>query len=1005
MSLDISIAEEAEVFNNNLELIKNNSKIGQDPIYDVFLGDFTLNPATVQVKRGMSFEEFFELVTVRHRHFRRREDLAKHYSNPQEVEAWKKLNIDPKHPENPVAFNEAVLAKMVKEGLFFCGATVSGGRRGDQFASGISFLVYDIDKMKDGTSGVSEEAFLAITGCDIGFRYGWYESASSKIGARKFRIIIPLINTFPLSVNDKDNYNKTYDMVWRYLFGSTPEGSLVTYDTACTDITRLFFTMRKTCVDGHKASFGICDDLGDFLDFAPFFQMQKSKPITKSTTRTTATGTQLSSVPPQKTAQFSPTKNFTFREEKTIKYFQERMERAVAAGTRNNELNLLVFEQWPLLRERYFNKEEMDEIREEFIKIGNATYDSQSDGPQGAYEKANEKTVDSAIKRVGDDMGRDYNRMNKFQKDAYNFFFKTEYFFTKVVGKTSASLMDDFRKVVFSENIICFTDCIYMLNENTNYWTSLSQLLHGEDRDIDSQKILLSELIRTPLKVKLDLMEIRFREEEAAVLSENPAYYIMLKKKLIPADEQFDKFTSLIQKVRSFYSMFADDIRAVSENIKRLVNGGTLSQSQIEDLWQDRNLPDLQSPEKIKFPFSDGRVLGYNKDKGEFEITKAEPKDYIRREYAQDMADFDPLARYNNPAWDAFINGLFSCDEDRDWFKMFVGSSLLMDGSGHEKLTFLYGGSRTGKSTLIEKIFKKVFSDNIIGTVSQRIFGSPDGPSSEHTSMNKRRISTISEFTDESGKVLSAALKSTISSDSVEVRGHFSRETVSIRKKGIVICCANTNKIPSFQSDDNAVWQRLAILETPHEHRAICDPRFDPKKHKPIISNLDHNILSGDKRAIIQWFFDGALMFIKGNEEAIKNMTPNMWRLLEEVRYERGESFRHILERYITPVDPTFLTSVAGQSKSWARVPVSALLDISMISESYSKRGFTVTGAIFTREVKAAGYDVVRSNGRDRNGKELCKVNCIEGYRWANLDITLRDMNNLFLPEIFGFSR
>lgn len=181
-----------------------------------------------------------------------------------------------------------------------------------------------------------------------------------------------------------------------------------------------------------------------------------------------------------------------------------------------------------------------------------------------------------------------------------------------------------------------------------------------------------------------------------------------------------------------------------------------------------------------------------------------DPKHMITRIFG---ASYNPQAQA--PHFRKFIESALPDAEMRGYVQRALGQTLL--GNAAERSMFvIYGPSGTGKSTLLETI-QKVFGDYAVtapGSTFRSKWKEAGASYDVHRLKGKRFV--ISSETSEMTQFDEELLKRITGHDTISSRNLYQQFTEWVPECTVWLA---TNHKPTFNSDDNAIWNRLKLVE------------------------------------------------------------------------------------------------------------------------------------------------------------------------------------------------
>lgn len=209
---------------------------------------------------------------------------------------------------------------------------------------------------------------------------------------------------------------------------------------------------------------------------------------------------------------------------------------------------------------------------------------------------------------------------------------------------------------------------------------------------------------------------------------------------------------------------------------------------------------------------------------------------------------YDPEAKA--PLWEAFLQGVFRDDEDReekiDVFQEFAGIALLGLAPRYQKAMLFTGGGDNGKGVATDVFFELV-------PQAMRAAIPPQQLESEYAraALSMALLNAVSEMP---GKeiIASEPLKAAISGDLMQGR-HPAGRLFFFRPRAAHLYSANN--LPATADQSRGFWRRFIVLEFRRSFE--FDPARDP--------NLKEKILAGELAGIAAWALRGAVRMLGRN--------------------------------------------------------------------------------------------------------------------------------------------
>jgi len=228
------------------------------------------------------------------------------------------------------------------------------------------------------------------------------------------------------------------------------------------------------------------------------------------------------------------------------------------------------------------------------------------------------------------------------------------------------------------------------------------------------------------------------------------------------------------------------------------------------------------------------------------ELRPADPADLLTRCTAIGMDMSTPT-----PTWDGYLRDVTGHDPDLAAYLQRVAGMALCGEVLDHLLVVVYGPSRSGKSTFLQ-VLEGLLGGELTATVPASILAARRQMYDTErrymqAELRGRRLVTSYE-SEEGGTLDEASVKVLTSSDPVTARQVYGRP-FSFRPSHTLLLA--TNEKPTVASNDDAVWNRLALV--PFEH-----PR--PPAHQD--RHFVRRLLATEGPGILAWAVRGAVAYL-----------------------------------------------------------------------------------------------------------------------------------------------
>lgn len=206
------------------------------------------------------------------------------------------------------------------------------------------------------------------------------------------------------------------------------------------------------------------------------------------------------------------------------------------------------------------------------------------------------------------------------------------------------------------------------------------------------------------------------------------------------------------------------------------------------------------------------------------------------------------------PHWLNFLNEIFDGDQDRIAYVQRLLGYGITGLSTERVFPILAGNGSNGKTTMLEVIGEvlgpaltlRASADALMA--SDRLAG--DGPRPFLVRLRGKRLVWCSE-SDEDAKLDAGLIKWATGNDTIVARDLFSKPITFAPSHLLLLL---TNHTPAVSSDDQALWDRLALIE--FSQRFVDDPHLSNERTKdPMLKER----LLAEGPGILAWLVEGCL--------------------------------------------------------------------------------------------------------------------------------------------------
>lgn len=277
-------------------------------------------------------------------------------------------------------------------------------------------------------------------------------------------------------------------------------------------------------------------------------------------------------------------------------------------------------------------------------------------------------------------------------------------------------------------------------------------------------------------------------------------------------------------------------------------------------------------------------------------------EDWIRTPCNIPWPDIDPEAteypeNAKHPNWDQFLIDCF-CDERGvddlegmeviDFLQRLFGYAITGLSTEHIFPIFYGKDGRNGKSTLFEilKYILGVLAHKAPTHFLLQQKNASKGPDSDTVEMKGKRVVWCSETND--GDQLDAAKYKELSGgDTITARAMYARRSVTYRPTHTLFI--HTNRKPRVPANDEALWQRMALIDFKYTFRDKPKGKYQKKINRQLLE-----ILKAEAPGILKWLVQGCLFW---QEDGCKLILPNSVKADTERYREEQDIVGHFIEK------------------------------------------------------------------------------------------------------------
>lgn len=214
--------------------------------------------------------------------------------------------------------------------------------------------------------------------------------------------------------------------------------------------------------------------------------------------------------------------------------------------------------------------------------------------------------------------------------------------------------------------------------------------------------------------------------------------------------------------------------------------------------------------------------------------------------------EYDPEAR--SDLWQAFLERVTGGDKTLQQFLQQVAGYALTGATQEEKLLFVYGPARSGKSTFLGAL-QAMLGEDYAHTCDFEAFlkrKPTGGPKDDLANLAGKRL-VVSVETDEGARLAEGLVKQLTGGDRIRARRLYANSVEFLPQFKLFLAA---NDRPKARDDDDALWER--ILEVPFPNtipKAQRDPNVKGTLCDPTRSGAA--ILAWAMRGCLAWQRDG----------------------------------------------------------------------------------------------------------------------------------------------------
>ena len=225
-----------------------------------------------------------------------------------------------------------------------------------------------------------------------------------------------------------------------------------------------------------------------------------------------------------------------------------------------------------------------------------------------------------------------------------------------------------------------------------------------------------------------------------------------------------------------------------------------------------------------------------NVQNGTLDLRTGELREHRREDLLTHLCpvEYDPEAAwdYRSDLWAEFLQRVTCGDRDLQQFLQQVAGYALTGSTREEKLLFVYGPARSGKSTFLGAL-QATLGDDYAHTCDFEAFlkrKPTGGPKDDLANMAGKRL-VVSIETDDGARLAEGLIKQLTGGDRVRARRLYANSFEFLPQFKLFLAA---NDRPKARDDDDALWERILEVPFPNtiprEERnpevkeALCDP-------------------------------------------------------------------------------------------------------------------------------------------------------------------------------------
>lgn len=279
-------------------------------------------------------------------------------------------------------------------------------------------------------------------------------------------------------------------------------------------------------------------------------------------------------------------------------------------------------------------------------------------------------------------------------------------------------------------------------------------------------------------------------------------------------------------------------------------------------------------------------------------------------EYIKSYTDIEWLGLdYSTPLWDKFLRSIFNRDSEMIEFVQRLFGYGVSGTSTERVLPFFWGSGSNGKSILIE-VIREVLGESLCHKTSMDVFmdtrrNSGEGAKPALLKFRGMRLIYANE-SKERQRIDTGIVKEFTGNDAITARG-LHQSPVTFLPTWLIVLV--TNHKPIMPSDDQAVWDRVMLIE--FSQRFVDKPKA--KNEHARDKNIKEKLMQ-EAPGILAWLVKGCLEWQRNGlqpPQAVMAAT-------DEYRKEEDIIGQYVSERLVASQTETQANIIYADYSKWA---------------------------------------------------------------------------------------